>query len=1768
MLFRTFFFLIFLFSLRAEWESFFPGDDDPCIHRNVNVITGQLNLSFIDTIVQGPVPYPIVRTYSSSGAFEKDPGNQDRILFALQKGVAIQGGWSFLPHLHLLIERDHSKKTCKATLSETSGTIAYSYSHQIKENVYMLSPTKGPVLTTTLSARNNPLNYHLKLEVKKGRAVLYLPTGGSRVYEGPPVRKATNFPAHYKLKQERLPSGHVIDYSYDKHEALNKIALKNKQRTKTYSWIDVKFSRNKGPFPIHLDTSDTQQLHYSGMEFQDRFYIKESEGSCKPQETYYYDPARKGLGARINGLSVAGQLQFSIKYIKPENKEEEKKWFEKPYKKHFSADKIEEVLEPSSPNAELITVAHFKYQKTATDIRDPFHCLTRYHHDGKKITAIDYFTKEEQLYSTQKFYWEGTQLIGKAMLNPEGKALFAKTFSCDPFGNIQEETLFGNLTGEKEDPFLATPDGALQDADSYYKRYKYLANIHLPVLEEEENGPTIHYHYKPGTDLLESKFTCENEKILKRDFLFYDEDHFLIQEITDDGSSKDSNDLANVTERHIKRYSYNQEGFLITSATYYLEETQEKHLKTSRYTYSSDHKIETETVYDQTQEPRFTLHTQYNSLGKITKQTDPLGQESSYAYDALGKPTFAQEPGLAPLIHHYDPAGFKISEQMHERKKLFTYDKKGQLHTQTDDLGNTTEHVYDSFGRRTKIILPPLSDEENSRYTPEINYAYNEQSYVTSETNPRGESTQILYTTLGKPYRIHHPDGTQTKHIYNKNGTLAKTHLPDGTLITYHYDIFQRMTSKKIFSEGTLLSQEEWTYNLFHLLTYTSSTNLTTTYLYDKAGRLIAEEAEGRRKNYTYDSLGFLERKSDGVTTHVQIHDFAGHVTEEWLEDNTGKRENHILYTYQNNKKIKAERKTSQGISLDQFIYDEEGRLQTHIDPENNAYHIHYTIQENPHGQNIWIRKNIDPLGNSTEETHDPSGRIIQIEKQNPQGQTVAKQQNLYDKAGNKAKALHTVYENTTPVRNITHQWVHNSMGQVLQEIEEQKITTYCYFPEQRTHQKILPDGNTLTYHFDPLGRPIETQSSDHTHHLKYHYSPDHTKIQIHDLIHNISLERTHNAFGELIEENGKTWIYDPQGRCTTFTLPHIGTIHYHYQGMHLATVERLDSSGNYCYAHHYTHFDENGHVHEEQLPHNLGTITTHRDTLERPTLQITPWTQEKIHYGPSGLVQNVEHTLYPEKHYTYDPLNQLIQDTPFDSLGNPTHCNVNQYNQILKTPAETLDYDPNGNPSQRTQEAETIHYTYDALGRLTQITTQEKTTTYLYDPLSRLYSKQTTTPETTQTIYYLYDNEKEVGTLDTQRNLLEFKVLGLGIKGDIGAAIAIELKNETFIPLHDFRGNIIALFSQDGILVESSEFDPFGKEDDTPHQNPWRFSSKRTEETGLVFFGFRFYDPKLQRFLTPDPSGFAESPNLYIYTLNSPLNRLDLFGLDSENFLVPLRIEVSLDHFNSLPQIIPCKYILSHGKVDGCLSCGSFYELKFSPLELETGKIDILDHLKTLLPTSGNTIGLISLGNGINTSSKELHKMTNAISSQIEEGTLVFGIHNRSKGFLRDIFRVFLELWFNKETRIVKDMKHILTGLAERVAATNSDASLLHLMHSENGLIVHRAYETMPEKWQKIVQKQTLFGGYGLVLPIPEGFGKKAINIYSEKDGLTLGFKKHWDSNALYDIRIIQSVSKWHEKSAFYYDHAFLAPTGQVAIEGLIKEMRDIYGFHKPCCR
>ncbi|MEI6241846.1 MAG: RHS repeat-associated core domain-containing protein [Chlamydiota bacterium] len=1784
------FFLFFLFLsslLTADFDPFCSDEDDISLFHHVNVMSGNLNLAFQDTVVKGPKPLSLLRSYSSSGA-------KYSYLFSymLPERWIVQRGWSFFHEIYLLFDFDPEIRLTKACLAEKSGSmISYTFDHQEKEKAYFKPTVHGGPSSGKLSARLNPKNNRLELNINTKEAVLFLPTGGKKIFKCfNPIELNLCI---FQLVLEILPSQHHITYKYEgQPPRLTHMELRNSSESKVYSGIffdligSNKKEQGNSPFPFRAKTTDGKFFDYGCFSFKSEdSYLNEVKSNARSIESCDYKPGRKGVGFRIERLKLGGKDQFFVSYNCPINKRQEDKWARDAKQIEFPIDKVSVLEAPFGVNGARIPIARFFYSKGVTQVRDSENLLRRYAYDCDKIFSVEFFDEKDQLASRLECIWRDNCLFAKTLLDSFGKPQFAKTFVYDSNGNVLEEKFLGNLTGNS--PSFSDVKSFLSGAESYKKKFSYLPVFNVPLVEEEENGLTYKYAYKEGTDLLVSKMTCDRNNILIREFFFYNEDNLLISEIIDDGNSLDSKNIDSITERQIKRYTLNpSSGLPSEMIELYWDRTEkkEKLIKKVLLKYSPSKEVIAEEVYDALGAYRFTINSDYDSFGHLIRKTNPLGEISTYQYDSVGNLIESQVIGGSRKKIIYDAGNRPIQteevDSLGNSKTSFTnFDTKGRILSQKDSKGNFTKQSYDIFGRCKETCFSATKDEWGHEYIPKVQYSYDLQGNITQTIAPRGESTQTFYNAYRKPIRIIQPDGGEVLHFYDKKGSVVKTVYPDKTEILYAYDLFQRMTSKKTYVDSRLLSSENWTYSAFHLLSHTDSSNLTNTYCYDGAGRKIQDETLQRKKNYFYDSLSFLQRTTEGEVSHIQIHDVAGRVVEDFYE-NGGSIENRMFFFYnKEGKKEKAVRCTSQGNATDAFTYDGEGRLISHTDPNGAITSIQYKDDfVNDLGQKVLQKTTIDPLGNRSIETYDALNHLVLHEKQSPRSETVSWEEFFYDRSGNKIQWISNVYIENKSHRKSSISWEVDSMGRITKEIEGSKTTLFSYDQRGRLCKKTFPCGKILTYSYDGIDRLLELTSSDATIHDRYFYNQGPYPIQINDLIHHAQLERQYNPFGQVIQEKGSLgllhWEYDSYGRCRLFTLPDGSKIAYLYKGSHITSVQRQRDNGQVLYEHKYLEFDVNGHVSKEELVGNLGVITTTHDLLERPKAQSSSWMGQTISYGFSGLVMKKENTLLGDKDYVYDSLDQLLQEGndpySFDSLGNPAQAEVNDLNQILSTSDAAFEYDLNGNPTKKITLSGNVSYNYDALNRLTEINDGLKKVLFVYDPFSRLVSKEVFIKEenlfnSRGKVFYLYDQEMEIGSLNSEKGMIDLKILGLGVKGDIGASVAMEINSNLYVPLHDFNGNIIGLLSSSGVLLETYSMNAFGKEALSKSAiSPWRFCSKRSEES-LIFFGKRFYDPSLGRFLTPDPSGFSDGANLYIYALNSPLNRLDLFGLVSDSTFSDFSIEIpthALMFSDQINHVVTCKGSIQGVQVDWVISCNYFHQLQYTPEELKEGKVNIVEHFGDLIPKSGGVFSLVSAENGINTTIADYSKNCQSIVSKISEGTLFIGIYNKTEGLQKDVKRYKKER-DNEETPIVSRTRQVMVSIAQHIEKINPLTLWLHIAHSEGGLIALRSIEGMTDDQKVLIQKHMYLFAIAPALPVPMNYAFRVRNVYSEDDRVTKKYAEPYINNSNYDINVIPCSTSWHKHGVFTGDHSFLGKTYRGAYHQQIQDLREKYGFY-----
>lgn len=98
-----------------------------------------------------------------------------------------------------------------------------------------------------------------------------------------------------------------------------------------------------------------------------------------------------------------------------------------------------------------------------------------------------------------------------------------------------------------------------------------------------------------------------------------------------------------------------------------------------------------------------------------------------------------------------------------------------------------------------------------------------------------------------------------------------------------------------------------------------------------------------------------------------------------------------------------------------------------------------------------------------------------------------------------------------------------------------------------------------------------------------------------------------------------------------------------------------------------------------------------------------------------------------------------------------------------------------------------------------------------------------------------------------------------------------------------DALGSNVAETDPPGALVTSYSYEPFGRTEATGAAlaNPFQYSGRENDGTGLYYYRARYYHPMLQRFISENPIGFAGGEvNLSAYIWNAPLNYIDPPGL------------------------------------------------------------------------------------------------------------------------------------------------------------------------------------------------------------------------------------------------------------------------------------------------
>lgn len=1554
----------------------------------------------------------------------------------------------------------------------------------------------------------------------------------------------------------QLP-GREIRYEYDQEHRLAGIKVEG---SKTLQWMQLSYPNDDGS-TCDVKTQDGQSLTY---RFNDKALLEEVKSKGLPICAYRYQ------------THSAHQRPLIVRREKPEGR-----YLQIEYD---ASGRVAALYAPLGDDATPVTQTRFLYHEGWTEVFDALGNRVIYRYSPEHLLTEIQYDQTGCCYRVEKFFYAEGRLISRSLSDSKGSVQVCRVFAYDnASGQLKTETLFGNLSGLCEIPILLDANGRpIENGVEHYSKHYTYSDVppYQLINQSEDNGIMTCYQYHPTSQQVSSKLIYHDGVLRVRHFYYYDEDGQLVKTTVDDGATTDVNDLTGVSMRRITSLVLrNQQPALglpeaIEERYLDLSSQQEQLLKRINLKYSAEGKVIQREVLSSDGSLCESTQYCYDTLGRQIGETTADGTVKACVHDLNGNKIEAhcsdKRQESTQTHWTYDLSNRLVSaiETRPDGTVSATssaYDFAGNKISSSDQFGNMTQYTYDALGRLLTTTLPSVLDMHDERVIPTETRVYDICDRVVQITNANGEATYTKYNARGKPIAILYPDYTQEIFVYNLDGTLKSATARNRTSAQYAYDYLARVVRTDSFdADGICYSTCSSRYNAFHLLESSDANGTVTSYSYDDAGRKIAMVVSAgeacKRTEYIYDQRGNLWQQK------------------EWF--GPGSTDYTWIVTERDEKGAVVEVRTmdAQGTVL---------KCETPHDAETSLPVSHQTTICNDRGQWVLQTSVTQDSGVTTLTTFDALNRVESVATKNSLGEIISECQLCYDGIGNKVSENHTVYHAGTAHHSFVIQWMYGPDKHLRAVIEaagspDQSITRYHYNQYGQLEQLIKPDGVTLTYLYDTIGRVAQMASSDGSICYLYRYNTSHQVIEVLDAFSQTVTQRTYDGLNQLISEtlgNGlmMTYSYDGLGRRTQTTLPDGSSICYDFNAAYPTAVHRVQANGQQ-FTHRYATYDLDGKLTQSQLIGELGDLYYGYDAQKRVISIDSPYWSEKVDArepGTDNITQLTVQDVVGEdvRHFAYDQQQQLIQEKGTishayanDSLNNRLSKDnvtyqMDERNQLMAIGSSSYQYDRNGCLSKKRSENDSVKYFYDALNRLIRVDTQEGSVQYTYDAFGRRLTKSISG----EVFKYLYDGDQEIGAA------IEDKIIELCVRGTTrNSAVAIELGNKIYAPIHDHQGSLCALVDPEThVVAECYRYSAFGEmqifdgigshlEESALH-NPWRFANKRYDtETGFVYFGKRFFDPETGRWITPDPLWHLDGPNRYAYGRNNPIQMQDLDGLFSfSNFWDSIFMAISSALSHMLSSLQNASYYLQK----------NFSYANYAKAEIEQVFTTIFG--KTCLELSGYYEDYAQEGvygngeisdkvritaiNGVLNLREHCVDNVDALSAT-HGGNNVHYVFHPSEGWTWDFIKgVMAKLGFiSPHAQLLADT---WKRMIHEMGGTEGGGLIIHYAHSIGGTNTEIARSLLTPEEQKMIRVITV----GSATVVPNTGFESVVNYVSCRDGVCIadpiGHIKSWlgyESNVVY----IGTMFGFP-----FIDHMLSMETYRRLMEVLGKQFVEIYG-------
>ncbi len=249
-----------------------------------------------------------------------------------------------------------------------------------------------------------------------------------------------------------------------------------------------------------------------------------------------------------------------------------------------------------------------------------------------------------------------------------------------------------------------------------------------------------------------------------------------------------------------------------------------------------------------------------------------------------------------------------------------------------------------------------------------------------------------------------------------------------------------------------------------------------------------------------------------------------------------------------------------------------------------------------------------------------------------------------------------------------------------------------------------------------------------------------------------------------------------------------------------------------------------------------------------------------------------------------------------------------------------------------------------------------------------------------------------------------------------IDVGLSPTTSDKRYYYLSDHLGSIRVLLKEDGNVESWSDYYPFGKESrgsSTSNEPKEQFTGKERDiEIGLDYFGARYYNYDLGRWLTLDPLK-DKYPNInpYHYVFNNPISLIDATGLDSTFYILNVSSNIESSDLDEITAQV--QYVLDENGIPMRVKAVSFIP-ELDPTDVSVSLLDG-DHptIKKMKETSTSegtvagktpegspagiadvsikTEGATNIGLGNSTTHEGLHGMGLTHKEHGEKNTLIY---------------------------------------------------------------------------------------------------------------------------------------------------------------------------------